>query len=236
MASQSSNETNEQNSHEDLPSINEQHSTEASTSEDHTQRKRSRVGSHPDEDNQTTANNDNTNEIINETSSSPTENRDTSDTNKTANSTGPVKRRRLNIDIEEIIEQDEKTNDSVQTTTTTTTNESKGESSTTATTTTTDEDDDDDDDDKKIEYEDDDEEDDDNENEQNKLPPTTNTYLRLRQRELGIFDRSRPRTTCRAFHDNTIASRSLVQRMKVSHTLDAHNGCVNALAFNRTGK
>ncbi|CAF4251116.1 unnamed protein product, partial [Rotaria magnacalcarata] len=32
-----------------------------------------------------------------------------------------------------------------------------------------------------------------------------------------------------------IADRNLIQRMKVSHTLDGHNGCVNALAFNRTG-
>ncbi|CAF3640395.1 unnamed protein product, partial [Rotaria sp. Silwood2] len=72
--------------------------------------------------------------------------------------------------------------------------------------------------------------------EQNNLPSTKNIYLHLRQRQLGIFHRPRDRATCRAFHNNIIASRNVVQRMKVSHTLDAHNGCVNALAFNRTGR
>jgi hypothetical protein len=118
--------------------------------------------------------------------------------------------------------------------TTTANSESKDESSTTTTTSTTT--DEDDDDETKNEEEDDEEEKDEDTNEEYNLPPTINTYLRLRQRELGIFHRPRERTTCRAFHDNMIASRNLIQRMKISHTLDAHNGCVNALAFNRTGK
>ena len=95
---------------------------------------------------------------------------------------------------------------------------------------------DDDDDDDEEEEEDEGEEEDGDESDDTKLPATRNHYLNLRQRELGIFHRPRERATCRAFHTNTIASRNLVQRMKVSHTLDAHNGCVNALAFNRIGR
>ena len=70
----------------------------------------------------------------------------------------------------------------------------------------------------------------------NNLPPTKNTYLRLRQRELGIYNRAGDRATIGAFHNNMISSRHIVQRMKVLHTLDGHNGCVNALSFNRPGK
>jgi hypothetical protein len=228
MASQSSSEVNEQNTHNE----NEQNSAEELNNEDHIQRKRSRVVSHPEEELAAKVHNEKTNETINETSSTPVENNEISDNNKTTDITGPTKRRKLNVDIEEIIDQDEKTNDSVQSITTTN-SESKGESSTTTTTTTTDDDDETKNEDEDEEEEEEEEED--NTNEQNNLPPTTNIYLRLRQRELGIFHRPRERTTCRAFHNNIIASRNVVQRMKVSHKLDGHNGCVNALSFNRTG-
>ncbi|CAF4873910.1 unnamed protein product [Rotaria sp. Silwood1] len=227
MASQSSNETTEQKSHDE----NEENLSEELNTEDHIQRKRIRAGSHPDEDSETKNNNDNTNETVHEITTTPIENHEILDNKKTTNNTGPIKRRKLNVDIEELIDQDEKTNDSVQTTTTN--SESKDESSTTTTTTTTDEDDDDTE--TKNEDDDDDDDTESNVNEQNNLPPTTNIYLHLRQRQLGIFNRPKDRATCRAFHNNIIASRNLVQRMKVSHTLDAHNGCVNALAFNRTG-
>jgi hypothetical protein len=222
MDSESSNETNEQKLHTETEELN---------NEDPIQRKRSRIGSHPDEETNTKIDNDAANETVNEASSTLIENSAISDNKKTVDITGAIKRRKLNVDIEEIIDQDEKTNDSMQSTTTTANSESKDESSTTTTTTT----DEDDDDETKNEEDDDEEEKDEDTNEEYNLPPTTNTYLRLRQRELGIFHRPRERTTCRAFHDNMIASRNLIQRMKISHTLDAHNGCVNALAFNRTG-
>jgi WD repeat-containing protein 42A len=232
MASQSSNEKlKEEKTYDE----NEQNSAEELNNEEHIiQRKRSRVGSHLDEESDTTVNIDKINETINETSSTSVENHEISEDKKTNDITGQIKRRKLNVDIEEIIDQDEKTNDSVQSiiTTTTTNSESKDESSTTTTTTTTDEDDDET---KNEDEDEEEEEEDDNTNEQINLPPTTNIYLRLRQRELGIFHRLKEHATCRAFHNNIIASRNLVQKMKVSHTLDGHNGCVNALAFNRTG-
>jgi hypothetical protein len=233
MTSQSSSEINEQKTDDE----NGQHLTEELNSEDHLQRKRSRVGSHPDEEPINKINNEKLNETINETSLTPIENHELSDdNNKTINITGPIKRRKLNVDIEEILDQDEKTNDSIQSITTTN-SESKDESSTTTTTTTTT--DEDDNETKNEDEVDDDEEEEEEEgddtNEQNNLPPTTNIYLRFRQRELGIFHRPRDHSTSRAFHNNIIASRNLVQRMKVSHTLDGHNGCVNALSFNRTG-
>jgi hypothetical protein len=225
MTSQTSNEIDEQKTQDE----NEQELT----NEDHIQRKRSRVGSHPDEESDNKVLNNTTDEINNERSSTPIENQELSDNNNSKNITGPTKRRKLNVDVEEILDQEERTNDSVQSVTTTINSESKDESSTTTTTTTTDEDDEDED----TKDEEEEEEDDggDDTDEQNNLPPTTNIYLRLRQRELGIFHRPKERATCRAFHNNIIASRNIVQRMKVSHTLDGHNGCVNALAFNRTG-
>jgi hypothetical protein len=217
MASQSTNEIDEQTTQDE----NKKETSEEATNEDHLQRKRSRVGSHPDEESDTKITNEKSNEIVDETLSTTIENHETSDCNPTKNITGPIKRRKLNVATEEIPDQDENTNDSIQSATTiTTTSESKDESSPATTT-------DDDDDETK---------DEDDTNEGINLPPTTNIYLRLRQRELGIFHRAKDRTTSRAFHNNMIASRNLVQRMKVSHTLDGHNGCVNALAFNRTGK
>ncbi|CAF5216037.1 unnamed protein product, partial [Rotaria magnacalcarata] len=193
--------------------------------EDCTQRKRIRVGSHPDDDSDTKINNENTNKPINELLSSAAtnvENHETTEHKKTTSSIGLKKRRKLNVDIEEMISQDEKTNDSIQSTKS---SASKDESTAT----------DEDDDDNETKHDDDDEDEADDINEQNNLPPTINRYLRLRQRQLGIFHRPRERTTCRAFHNHMIADRNLIQRMKVSHTLDGHNGCVNALAFNRTG-
>ncbi|CAF3596133.1 unnamed protein product [Adineta steineri] len=209
MNSQSSNE-------EKILNENEQQSND----EDHIQRKRSRVGSHPDELTDQKIDNVQTTE----TSSEPIENHEISDDKQTEDNNGSIKRRKLNVDIEEIINQEEKTNDSIRTTSTKN-SESKDESSST----TTEEDDDEDDND------DDDDDDDDDINHELNLPPTTNIHLRLRQRELGIFHRSKGRATCQTFHNNIIASRNLVQRMKVSHKLDQHNGCVNALSFNRTG-
>ena len=219
MASQSSNETHEQKTSDE----NEQ----GSNNEDHIQRKRSRVGSHPDERSENQVTDDTENETDKERSTTPVENQVTSDAKIVI---GPVKRRKLNVDVEEVVDQDEKTNDSVQSIITTASNESKDESSTTTTTTT-----DDDEDEEEEEEEEEEDTKDEDIDEQMNLPPTTNIYLRLRQRELGIFHRPRERTTSRAFHNNIIASRTLIQRMKVSHTLDGHNGCVNALAFNRTG-
>jgi hypothetical protein len=219
MTSQSSDDVPEEK--------NQDENEQDSTNEDHLQRKRSRVVSHPDEELENKVNNETTDEINNERASTPIENPDGSDT---TNNTGQTKRRKLNVDVEDVPEQDEQTNDSVQSSTTTTNSESKDESSTTTTTSTTTDDDDDGEDTK------DEEDDTENTDEQNDLPPTKNIYLRLRQRELGIFHRPKERMTCRAFHNNMIASRSLVQRMQISHTLDGHEGCVNALAFNRTGK
>ncbi|UJR26205.1 hypothetical protein I4U23_007548 [Adineta vaga] len=216
----------------------EQQTTEELNTEDNIQRKRSRICSHLEEETDQKINNELSNEIVREETSTLAEtNHDSSDDKVTENPTGPVKRRKLNADIKEVPDEEEKTNDSIKTTTTTK-DESKSGSSTAISTTTDDEDDDDDDgveeddEDDEIKNEDNQEE---NKNEEENLPPTINRYLHLRQRELGTFHRSRQRTTCRVFHDNIIASRNIIQRMKVSHTLDAHNGCVNALAFNRIG-
>ena len=230
MASQSSSELNERKSNDE----NDQNLIEETTNEDHIQRKRFRVGSHPGEDNDDKIDNDKKDETVDETLSTSVENHEIFDHKTRKNTTGSIKRRKLSVDIEEIIDQDEKTNDSVQMTTN---GESKDESSTTTTDDDDDDDDDDDEDDNETKSEDSDEDDEEenNTNEQNNLLPTTNIYLRYRQRELGVFNRPKQRTTCRAFHNHIIASRNIVQRMKVLHTLDGHNGCVNALAFNRTG-
>ena len=225
MASQSSSELNERK----LNDENDQNLTEEATNEDHIQRKRFRVGSQPDEDYDDRIDNNKKDETDDETLSTSVENHEVFDHKTVKNSTGPIKRRKLSVDIEEIIDQDEKTNDSVQMATN---HDSKDKSSTT---TTDDDDDDDDDDETKNEDSDENDEEEHNTNEQNNLSQTRNIYLRYRQRELGIFNRPKQRTTCRAFHNYIIASRSIVQKMKVLHTLDGHNGCVNALAFNRTG-
>lgn len=218
MASSSANEEDEQKS----PDEHEQELT----TEDHLQRKRTRVGSQLDNDSETKVNNETITTDDKEKSATPEENSETAMNTKTSVS----KRRKLNVDREE------ETNDSVPSTTTTTNTESKQPSTSTSTATDEDEDEDDDDDDDDVDEDDDeDEEEEDDTNEPLNLPPTTNLYLHLRQRELGVFHRTRERTTCRAFHNNIIGSRNLVQRMKISHTLDGHNGCVNALAFNRTG-
>ena len=206
--------------------------TEEPNTEDHAQRKRSRVLSHLDEDSSHAIAVNSTAETLVERETTPVDDHDSPapETNRASNTTGPTKRRKLNVDIAEMVDQDETTQGSTRTRSN---SESKDDSSTT-----TDEPEDDDveDDDDDEEEEDEEEEEDDDESDDTKLPPTRNHYLNLRQRELGIFHRPRERATCRAFHTNTIASRNLVQRMKVSHTLDAHNGCVNALAFNRIGK
>ena len=224
MASQSTNELNDQKTADE---------TEESNNEDSIQRKRSRIGSHPEEESNHKFNHEKTNEILTEASSTTIENQETPAINETKTTTATIKRRKLNVETGEPLDHGEQTNDSAHSMTVSSTDDgSKDESSTT----TDDEDDDDVDDNHEEEEDEEDDEKDDGTNENNKFPPTTNIYLRLRQRELGIYHRPRERTTIRAFHNNMIASRNLVQRMKVSHTLDGHNGCVNALAFNRTGK
>ena len=204
---------------------------EEPNTDDHAQRKRSRVLSHLDEDSGPTAAAINsTAETVVEREATPVDEHDSPapEANRASNTTGPIKRRKLNVDIAEMVDQDETTRESTRTRSN---SGSKDDSSTT-----TDEPEDDDVEEDEDEDEEEEEEEQDDESDDTKLPPTRNHYLNLRQRELGIFPRPRERATCRAFHTNTIASRNLVQRMKVSHTLDAHNGCVNALAFNRIGK
>lgn len=203
----------------------EPQTTDETNADESSQRKRSRMRSHPEEK----ASDEPTSEHDNETALKPTEAEDESIEQTTApGDAAPVKRRKLNVT-------EAKTNDtSADVPVASASNDDEY----------TDEDDEDDDDDDDEEEEEDGEDDDvsidkDLEgatDEGQNLPPTTNRYLRLRQRELGIFHRSRKHNTCRAFHDNIIASRNVVQRMKVSHTLDGHDGCVNALAFNRIGK
>ncbi|CAF0814523.1 unnamed protein product [Adineta ricciae] len=245
MEAQSSNEAGQKEGEEEKSSGNsddEQLLTEESTSDDRVQRKRSRFISHPEEEIDHKRDNEQTNDNISEETKASSKNHDKLLDDKVTS----TKRRRLNIDSTEVTDEERKTSNSIQTTNTTK-NETKDEVSATASTTTDDDNDDDDDDDDEEEEEDEDEDEDeddeikndnnqeDNTNEEENLPPTVNRHLYLRQRELGIFHRPRQRTTSRVFHENIIASRNIVQRMKVSHSLDAHNGCVNALSFNRIG-
>ena len=236
MSSQDSKETDDQQTPDETKLSPTGDETD---SDDHLQRKRSRIRSHPDEDPHRQVNTDPSTDIANDELPTAASDPTTSTTKKSNQPTGPVKRRKIHVDMDEAVETEEKTNDSVQTSTMSN-SESREASSATTTTTTTDngdEQDEDDDDDDDDDYDDADEEDkdDDQDTKQEPLPPLTNLHLTLRQRELGIFHRPRERHTCRALHDNLIASRGLIQRMKISHTLDGHDGCVNALSFNRTG-
>lgn len=102
------------------------------------------------------------------------------------------------------------------------------------------EDDDDDDDDDEDEYYDDDDDDEEDENnfkhiDANLPAPKPSVYSFLRNREFGIFHPRRTRADCHIFHNEMISNRAVVQKMSISHTLDGHDGCVNALSFNRTG-
>ncbi|CAF0943498.1 unnamed protein product [Didymodactylos carnosus] len=53
----------------------------------------------------------------------------------------------------------------------------------------------------------------------------------LKERSIGYFNHR----TSRYFHNVNIGSLNMVRKMKISHKLEIHEGCVNALSFNRIG-
>ena len=207
------------------PTSNDFNDEESNTNGgDQSQRKRTRVRSHPD-DEATRRNETPSQEDPPETDQSK---KNEKEENRKSNAR--AKRQRLHVEIDEMVNPEETTNDSTQTTTNDTGSREASPS--------TDEDEDEDEDEEDDDDEDDDTDTDDEDESQFKppiLPPTKNLYSILRQREYGIFRRMHDRSTCRAFHDQIIASRTIVQKMKISHTLLGHDGCVNALSFNRTG-
>ena len=205
------------------PTSNSNSNSNDLNDEEQSQRKRTRVRSHPDEE---TARRTETETEENSAETNEQKNDDVPEGNRKVNLR--AKRQRLHVEIDEMIHPEETTNDSTTT--------AKSETGSAEASSTTTEEEEEEEEDEEDEEETDEDEDEQEEFKPPAMPPTKNLYLTLRQREFGIHRRMFDRTTCRAFHDHMIANRTIIQKMKVSHTLDGHEGCVNALAFNRTGR